>query len=330
MGRLYTVGRRALFLHRCGEGRPAVVFVAGAGTVGLDYLNVQLRAARIATSVVYDRSGTGWSGGAPVNRSSARVTNELLALLRAAEIPPPYVLVGHSFGGLIARLFAQRFADEVAGLVLIDPAHEDYDAYMPAELNTLRRVGTANASPFRAWIGRAVARASLAGLGLLVRYAPLLLIWVPPVPRYRRLYRRLFTAEMAEWPPAIRDELVERHVSLKWLLAGMQEAQTVERLYREARAGGPLPDVPTIILSSNGIDDFRRAVSAGQSEALIEAELAAKRRLYEDVAALLPRAEVRDVPAGHLTIHFRQPEAVIDAIADVLSATPNRDQSLTA
>lgn len=61
LGRHYEVGGRRLLLHRSGSGSPAVVFLAGAGAVGLDYLNVQERAAELTTSVLYDRAGTGWS-----------------------------------------------------------------------------------------------------------------------------------------------------------------------------------------------------------------------------------------------------------------------------
>ena len=73
-----------------------------------------------------------------------------------------------------------------------------------------------------------------------------------------------------------------------------------------------------IILNSTGIDDFRLAVSVGEPEALLAEELDGKRRLYEAFAATVSRGEVRPVDAGHLTIHFRHPDAVAQAIADIL------------
>ena len=134
MGQYYDVAGVRLLLHQSGNGGPAVVFLAGGGTVGLDYLNVQQRAAELTTSVTYDRAGTGWSDSVDLPRASVEITDELRALLRVAEVPPPYVMVGHSLGGLYARHYAQRFSGEVAGLVLLDPAHEDYNAYMPKDL----------------------------------------------------------------------------------------------------------------------------------------------------------------------------------------------------
>ena len=108
-GRYYVVGGRQLLLHRSGSGSPAVVFLPGGGAVGLDYLNVQERAAALTTSVLYDRAGTGWSDRVELPRTSAQVTDELRGLLRTADVPTPRLLVGHSLGGLYARHYAQRF-----------------------------------------------------------------------------------------------------------------------------------------------------------------------------------------------------------------------------
>src|SRR6516225_5284160 len=98
--RLYKVGDRRLWLHHSGEGTPATVFLSGAGTVGLDYFNVQQRAPRFGVSVIYDRWGTGFSEGDPAGQSAAATVADLRALLNEAGISPPYVLVGHSLGGL--------------------------------------------------------------------------------------------------------------------------------------------------------------------------------------------------------------------------------------
>jgi pimeloyl-ACP methyl ester carboxylesterase len=311
LGRLYKVGDRRLWLYCSGEGEPAVVFLSGAGTVGLDYFNVQQRAARLGASVIYDRGGTGFSDAAPEGRSAAATVSELRALLDVAGVRPPYVLVGHSLGGLFARHFAQLYPSEVAALVLLDPAHEEYDAYMPEELNVKRSGGSS-------WISLLLGKLSGPVLDAAIRIAPGLVAAIPVVRRYQELYRRLFTAEMADWPPDLRETLVERHLTMAWFWAGIAEARGAEALYTETRVGGPLPDVPLIILCSMGIDDFRRAVSVGESDERLAAELAGKRRLYDDLAATVSRGEVRPVDAGHLTIHFRHPEAVEGAIADVL------------
>ncbi len=311
VGRFYTVEGRRLLLYQAGSGNPPVVFLSGAGTVGMDYLNVQQRAAEISTSILYDRAGTGWSDSVKLPRTSTQVTDELRDLLRTAGVPSPYLLAGHSLGGLYARHYAQRFPGEVAGLLLLDPAHEDWDAYMPQRPNETRKAPAAVKLASRL-TNLAIAGALRSSLcrGLLLR--------LPVIRRYRELYRRLFRQEMADWPAEIRELLIERHVSLDWLWTGIQESQNVNELYDEVRRAGPTPDVPLIVLCSTGIDDFRRAVSAGQSESQLREEIEGKRRLYDALAASVPRGEVRPVDAGHLNIHFRHPDAVFHAIRDLL------------
>jgi biopolymer transport protein ExbB/TolQ/pimeloyl-ACP methyl ester carboxylesterase len=109
-----------LHLHCEGEGSPAVVFDAGAGNDGSSWRTVQPGVARVTRACSYDRAGLGYSGPGRKPRNSARMAMELHALLAAAQVPPPYVLVGHSAGGLNVRLFANDYFDEVAGMVLVD------------------------------------------------------------------------------------------------------------------------------------------------------------------------------------------------------------------
>ncbi len=111
----------------------AVVFLAGGGMSGLYYWNVHDLVAEFTTSVSYDRLGLGWSDAVELPRSGAQVTDDLRELLRVASVPGPCVLVGHSLGGLYARLYAKRFPGEVAGMVLLDPTHEDVVGYLPEE-----------------------------------------------------------------------------------------------------------------------------------------------------------------------------------------------------
>jgi pimeloyl-ACP methyl ester carboxylesterase len=133
LGRLYDVAGRHLLLHYSGTGGPAVVFAPGAGLIGLDYLNIHDQVSQFTTSVLYDRAGTGWSDHVELPRSATEVADELRSLLHAALVPAPYVLVGHSLGGFYVRRYAQRFPDEVAGLLFLDPAHEDYPAQTPKQ-----------------------------------------------------------------------------------------------------------------------------------------------------------------------------------------------------
>ena len=116
-----TGGR--LHLHGIGEAGPTVILDAGIGASSLSWSLVQPMVARFARVYAYDRAGYGWSEPAEPEdgrRIASRLADELRRLLRAAEVPGPYVLVGHSFGGFVARVYAERWPVEVAGLVMVD------------------------------------------------------------------------------------------------------------------------------------------------------------------------------------------------------------------
>ena len=139
-GGLIDVGGHRLHLHCQGVDGPPVVFDAALGASSLSWTCVLPEVAAFARACAFDRAGFGWSDAGPLPRTTGRIVEELRALLAAAAVPPPYILVGHSFGGLTARLFLQRFPQDVAGLVLLDPAYpEDWVSPSAAHAALVRR-----------------------------------------------------------------------------------------------------------------------------------------------------------------------------------------------
>lgn len=110
-----------------GKGSPAVVFDSGFTDWAPAWAVVQPRIARFTRACSYDRAGSGFSGPAPLPRTSQRIATELRDALRAARIAGPYILVGHAFGGVNIRTFADLFPSDVAGLVLVDSDAADVD-----------------------------------------------------------------------------------------------------------------------------------------------------------------------------------------------------------
>ena len=284
MGRRYEVGGRRLVLHRAGDGGPTVVFMPGAGLVGLDFLNIHERVAELATSVFYDRAGTGWSDHADLPRSAAEVTQELHDLLQAAAVPGPYLLVGHSMSGVFARHFAQRFPDEVAGLLLLDPYHEDNPSRMPEQVMEMQNQMTSGQE-----------------------------LPDPPAEAIE-FYRRLFTQVLSLWPDGIRERLVEHHI-VNWR-DGIWEMENLDQLGEEVRDGGAEPDVPLIVLTAMGEDAFRNAVLPEDLERQVsEVKLA----LHQELVEKAPRGEHRVLDdAGHNWIHVQRPDAVLEAVKDLI------------
>jgi pimeloyl-ACP methyl ester carboxylesterase len=123
-GRLVDIGGRRLHLRIEGAGPgPTVVFEAGFGGSSVLWSLVQREVAKFARTCAYDRAGYGFSDFGPLPRSGAQLAAELHLALAHAGLPPPYILVAHSYGGLISRLFTWRHPRDVAGLVLVDALH---------------------------------------------------------------------------------------------------------------------------------------------------------------------------------------------------------------
>ncbi|MFE7659841.1 alpha/beta fold hydrolase [Streptomyces celluloflavus] len=285
IGRRHDLGGRRLLIHRTGSGGPSVVFVPGAGMVGFDYLNLHDQVSERTTSVLYDRAGTGWSDPVPLPRTGAEVTDELRELLHSAGVPAPYILVGHSLGGSYVRRYAQRFPAEVAGLLLLDPTHEDSVTRMSKQvLEMLERL---NDQP-------------------------------PPEPTEEELqqFRGLFAPRLAQWPEAVREALIAHHLA-HWR-TGAQEGANLVQLGEEVRHGGDLPDVPVIVLTAMGRDMFQ----AVQLSEEVEREFCdVKYALHAELAAAAPRGEHRVLDdAGHAWLHVERPDAVHRAITDLLDS----------
>ena len=138
-GEMVVVDGRQVHLLCQGQGSPAVILESGIPGISLGWASVMEDIASFARVCAYDRAGYGWSEAGPEPRTISNITTELRELLRTAGVDPPYVLAGHSFGGLVVQLYASRFPDEVAGMVLVDSSHPDL-ARRTGDLDRMGRV----------------------------------------------------------------------------------------------------------------------------------------------------------------------------------------------
>jgi pimeloyl-ACP methyl ester carboxylesterase len=142
-GKRFDVGGYQLHIHCSGSGSPTVIVDVGLGDDSTDWLPIQQAVSHNSRICVFDRPGYGWSDFGPAPRTSNRIASELEILLEQADIAPPYILVGHSFGGYNIRIFAANNPQMVAGMVLVDASHEDqYNQFQIKLPNNFDRRGT--------------------------------------------------------------------------------------------------------------------------------------------------------------------------------------------
>jgi pimeloyl-ACP methyl ester carboxylesterase len=157
-GQLFDVGGHKLFISCTGSGSPTVILEAGLGLPAAEMSGwIQPGVATTTRVCVYDRAGQGWSEQADAPQDGLAIATDLYTLLRRAEIDGPYVLAGHSSGGVYVQVFAARYPDEVAGVVLLDSQPPDAIANLPGyagEYDAIRRSTALFPSVARLGVGR--------------------------------------------------------------------------------------------------------------------------------------------------------------------------------
>jgi pimeloyl-ACP methyl ester carboxylesterase len=291
IGQLVDVGGYRLHLACQGQGSPTVVMEAAIGETGLMWSLVQPAVATRTRACVYDRAGYGWSDPSPRPRTAAVMVDELHRLLGAAEVPGPYVLVGHSFGGLLVRLYAARYPQEVAGLVLVDAAHEDQYRRAPTEIRELVPQLEEQAQQ------------QYEGFKALIVSGSLDAAMLPVPPGLPAAAADSFRALVAASP---------KHVET--LLA---EQQAVQAIHAELRTAGStsLEDLPLVVLSHG-----QPMAMPGLAEEVNQANERLWQQLQAELAARSSRGRlVVAQDSGHYS-QLERPELVIDAIAEVVAA----------
>lgn len=132
---MVDIGGYKLGTRKTGTGQPTVVLESGLGTGHDHWETVQAAIEQETTVISYDRAGIGQSETSSNDRTAKNMAIELHTLLHNSQTPPPYILVGHSLGGFIIRVFADMYPDEVAAMVYVDGSHEDYYSYLQSTMS---------------------------------------------------------------------------------------------------------------------------------------------------------------------------------------------------
>lgn len=300
-GRLAPVGGGHRLHYRCeGAGSPSVVLEAGIAASSLTWSRVQPAIARETRVCSYDRAGLAWSEGTSNRRSIDALVHELRMLLTHAAIPPPYVLVAHSFGALIIRAFARAHPADVAGLVFVDPLHPgEWCDPSPNQRNMLR------GGIFLSHVGALLAR-----LGLVRLLLAMLSGGATAAPRQvSRMFGRKVAAlldrmvgEVQKLPPEVLP-FVQAHWSHPKAFRGMSQhlAAMPSCSADLARGTDTFGDIPVVVLSAGARDP---------------------RWLAEDAALARASSNGRHLisPGSGHWIHLDDPDLVINAIRDAIAS----------
>lgn len=291
VGRSVDIGGRSLNIFCSGEGAPAVIFDSGSGESGISWSHIQPQIATLTRACWFDRAGYGWSDPGPFPRTSAAMSADLHELLHRAAIPPPYILVGHSLGGLNARVYTGLYPSDVAGAVLVDAAHEDEPRRAPRSM-----LGwTAPRWLWRPiWVAARTARA-VGLIRLLQRRVDL-----PADPRLRT-----------------REQIVAALRAQPKTAATLADASTPET-YAEAERAGGFGDRPLIVLTRGRVPVLPPDATE-EDRQFAEYERIWMHEIQPKLARLSSRGRQIIVPQSGHGIPDEAPHAIVSAVQEVLT-----------
>jgi len=282
VGRSVDIGGRTLNINCTGEGSPTVIFVSGRTAPGYTWTPTQRGVSAFARSCWYDRADLGWSDSGPDPGWGDAAARDLHHLVQNAGLKPPFVLVGHSFGGYVIRLYQHQYPGEVAGMVFVDTALED--------------AGTIQGMPHRERppIPRSVIRGISIVLGRLGLMRFLASDPGPPPKNW----------SANEWDILARLRR-QRKVSLADAQVGPEQA-TADLV----RSAGGLEDMPLIVLTQ-GNESSPSSAAAGVLRGWTELQRRFSERSRRGRQVLVPNS-------GH-GIPVEAPDAVISAVREILT-----------
>jgi pimeloyl-ACP methyl ester carboxylesterase len=293
-GQMVDVGGYRLHIDCQGNGSPTIVMEAGLTEPSLMWALVQPQVSATTRVCVYDRAGLGWSDTSPQPRTAEVMVEELHTLLQNANVAGPYVMVGHSTGGMLVRLYAHFYPTEVVGMVLVDAQHEEQ----------FTRLSPAIQQGIKAMFGQSdqdlpLYRAVVAtGIGALV-------------PAVGAL------ADTPQLPSPAREAVSALALSdPKFVEARVAEQDAIFESLEQVRAAHitSLGNIPLIVLYRGIADSPTPGMTPEENQQWWFG-------LQTELAALSPQGKLILADRSGHHIQLDQPDLVIDAIEQVLAAT---------
>ncbi|HXW92241.1 MAG TPA: alpha/beta hydrolase [Terriglobales bacterium] len=298
IGQLVDIGGRKLHIYCTGSGSPTVVVENGGAAFSFDWQLVQPQVARLTRICTYDRAGYAWSDEGPEFDTFDQATQDLHLLLSKAAVPSPYILVGHSLGGMLIRYYRAKYPAEIVGIVLVDSSHEESLQQVGPEVV---RIPELTAQQFQSLLDEAKAnRPKNPEPGPTTIF--------PPYDRLPREFQSLHLWALKKVLPLVRN----------W---GLNLHSDWSRLHQiRVRSQHPLGDTPLAVLTASEFD----VVQA--SGLTVEQARQDHLRWQNDLVQLSSNSRhVMVSGSGHI-MYLDRPDVVVRSISVVLSAVKNQSR----
>lgn len=289
-GRLVDVGGHELHLRCMGEGIPTVVLESANMGWSLYWTTIQFDLARLTRVCSYDRAGLGWSERGPSPRTGRHIANELHTLLARARVSGPFILVGHSLGGFVTRLYYETHREDVAAMVLVDAHHErQFDE-----------------EEFREFIAAVRTAFPIMGAATTLGITRLMLTLdvLPP----------LFARQEKGAPPDIRPMLRAGWAKTRYFATMADEEASLEATASQVKRAGLLGDLPLIIVTAAG--------PTWWPDMPQDVDLSRFRHMWLNLQADLLKLSTnsRQVFADKSThfVNFDQPEIIVEQVRQLI------------
>lgn len=299
LGKKVNLGGYSLHMIDSGESKPVVIMESGIGGTCLDWSLVQPEIAKFTRVITYDRAGHGWSDSSPLARTSENMVYELNSMLKKENIHGPYILVGASFGGLNVRLFADKYPEEVAGVVLVDASHENSQS-------------TFEKGRFKYFIDKYEAYKN--NIERIVGYYRL--------SQMTKEQQVKFVARVQKYPQNIQEAYWSLRLTTRHGVASFEELLNLENSFNQLKISrGFLHDKPLVVITAG-----KKIQNNGR---YTQEQLENKQRKVDDLQKDLVKKSSRGKQviaqnSGH-HIAYDQPEIIVEVVREMVDGLRNKN-----
>ena len=295
-GKYTKVGLTEFYAEPKGTGSPAVIFESAWGSLSIEWKKIQTEISELTRSVIYDRAGYGESSYPSSPRTGKSITFELKMILENLNIKPPYILVGHSSGGIYMQTFAIEYPELVSGMILVDSITIDDDNFNKLKVPNYQRM-----------------------ISVPTRMDNIKALLKMDEEHFKPYITQMLTKIYANFPEEIREKLIEYQTEQSFYKAVVEEYYARKDTYRFIKQNWEQFDFPLVIIcrDSELMSKISNQAGLPESEAKIVEELWQKHsRSLLDMSS---DSRIVIAKNSNHQIHISRPDVIIQEIKNLLN-----------